>query len=74
MPLHAVERDISGDRLGSTTRSSLYWTLYLFRPTNRRCKNVAARINNIASGETPISLTTVAGQSSMDLMAEGFKT
>jgi hypothetical protein len=45
----------------------------LFRPTNRRSKNVAARINNIASGETPISLTTVAGQSSMDLMAEGFK-
>src|SRR5713101_3399471 len=40
-------------RLGSTTRLSLYWTLYLFRPTNRRCKNVAARTHNIASGENP---------------------
>ena len=28
-------------------------TLYLFEPMNRRCKNVAARTNNIASGENP---------------------
>ena len=28
-------------------------TLYLFQPTNGRCKNVAARTINIASGENP---------------------
>jgi hypothetical protein len=27
--------------------------LCLFQPTNRRCKNVAARTNHIASGENP---------------------
>jgi len=28
-------------------------TLDLFQPMNRRCKNVAARTNHIASGENP---------------------
>jgi len=51
-----VLEELCEDR-GATPHLSMNGTnfrmLYLFQPTNRRCKNVAARTNNIASGENP---------------------